>query len=125
MSAQQKLDDKKAEIAGLEKTLERLQEALTQMKVKHAEELKTSEDEIKKATLKIAAQKEAIEIADELNQENEEARREEIKYFLVLRAAIKAGTATVDDCDTYALEVGFEIEPEEDEEGPPILAETA
>jgi Fic family protein len=125
MSAQQKLDEKKAEIVGLEKTLEKLREVLTQTKVRHAEELKTSEEEINKAATKIESQREAVELAEELNQEYEEARREELKYFLVLRAAIEAGTATVDDCDTYALEVGFEIEPETKEEAPPMLSQTA
>jgi hypothetical protein len=125
MSAQQKLDEKKAEIAGLEKTLERLLLVLTETKARHAEELAASEEEINKATLRIAAQKEAIEIAEELSQEYEEARSEELKYFLVLRAAAKAGTITVDDCDTYALEMGYELDEEAKEEGPPILDQTA
>jgi hydrogenase maturation factor len=125
MSALDKIQQVRKEIEGLEATLDNVLKVLEETKERHNEEIIKAEDAVNDVMQSLEIKKASVKLAEELSQEYEEARREELKCFLILRDAIVAGTAKPDDCDIFAKSAGYLIEPEATEEDPPTLDQTA
>jgi len=125
MSAIEKIQQVRKEIEGLEATLDKVLKVLEETKERHNEEIMKAEDAVNDVMQSLEMKKASVKLAEELNQEFEEARREELKCFLILRDAIAAGSVTTEDCDVFAKSAGYVIESETTEKDPPTLAETA